>query len=145
MTWKPDVYTRRMSGRVRQGLVFLACGAILWALVAAGAGLRAALAMPPDSMGLLEAEFLPLASYLPPRGEVGYLEPFEDLPGDDGVRSHYAAQYALVPRVVVAEEGKEFVIVARDTARPGGDSRLDRYFLVTRAASGHSVYRRLAP
>jgi hypothetical protein len=125
--------------------VYLACGAVLWALVAAGAAVRAALAMPADPMGQLEAEFLPLASYLPPRGEVGYLEPLEDAPGDDGVRSHYAAQYALVPRVVVAEGGKEFVIVARDTARLAGDSRLDGYFLVTRAASGHSVYRRLAP
>ena len=41
-----------------------------------------ALAVPPDSMGQLEAEFLPLASFLPPRGEVGYLEPFEDVASD---------------------------------------------------------------
>jgi hypothetical protein len=135
-----------MSGRVRQGLVtFLACGAILWALVAAGAGLRAAVVMPADAMGQLEAEFIPLASYLPPSGEVGYLERYDEPGGDDEVRTHYAAQYALVPRVVVAEVGKEFVIVARDAARPGGDPRLDGYFLVTRAATGHSVYRRLAP
>ena len=124
---------------------FLACGAMLWALVAAGAAVRAALAMPTDPMGQLEAEFLALASYLPARGEVGYLEAFEDAGGDRAVRSHYAAQYALVPRVVVAGVGREFVIVARDTTRPGGDPRLDGYFLVTRDASGHSVYRRLAP
>ncbi|HEY6506722.1 MAG TPA: hypothetical protein VIY56_01835 [Vicinamibacterales bacterium] len=142
MSRKPDVYTRRMSGRVRQGLAF---GAILWALVAAGAAVRAALAMPADPMAQLEAEFLPLATYLPPRGEVGYLEPFEDAGGDDAIRTYYAAQYALVPRVVMSRVGPEFVIVARDTAKPTGDSRLDGYFLVTRAPSGHSVYRRLAP
>lgn len=118
---------------------------MLWALVAAGAAVRAALAMPADPMGQLESEFLPLGPYLPPRGEVGYLEPFEDAGGDDAVRTHYAAQYALVPRVVMARVGQEFVIVARDSARPGGDSRLDGYFLVTRAPSGHSLYRRLAP
>ena len=142
MTGKYGVYTRRMPGRVRQGL---ACGAMLWALVAAGAAVRAALAMPADPMGRLESEFLPLAPYLPPRGEVGYLERFENAGSDEAVRTHYAAQYALVPRVVMPRVGQEFVIVARDTARPGGDSRLDGYFLVTSAPSGHSVYRRLTP
>ncbi len=131
-----------MSGRVGRGL---ACGAVLWALVAAGAAVRAALAMPADSMARLEAEFLPLASYLPAQGEVGYLERYDEPGGDDEVRTHYAAQYTLVPRVVVARLGQEFVIVPRDAAQPGGDPRLDGYFLVTRAASGHSVYRRLAP
>ena len=118
---------------------------MLWALVAAGAAVRAAWAMPVDPMGRLESEFLPLAPYLPRRGEVGYLEAFENAGGDEAVRTHYAAQYALVPRIVTARVGPEFVIVARHTARPGGDSRLDRYFLLTRAPSGHSVYRRLAP
>ena len=142
MTWKRDVYTRRMSGRVRQGLAYVA---VLWALVAAGAAVRAALAMPPDPMGELEADFLPLASFLPSRGEVGYLQRFENAGAADALRVYYAAQYALVPRVIVFDVGREFVIAARDSARPGGDARLDGYFLVTQAASGHRVYRRLAP
>ena len=118
---------------------------MLWALVAAGAAVRAALAMPVDPMGQLESEFLPLRSYLPSRGEVGYLQAFENAGGDEAVRTHYAAQYALVPRIVAVRVGQEYVIVARGTARPGGDSRLDGYFRLTRAPSGHSVYRRLAP
>ena len=58
---------------------------------------------------------------------------------------HYAAQYALVPRVVVSRVGHEFMIVAHGMPRPGHDPRLDGYFLVSVTPEDHRVYRRLVP
>jgi hypothetical protein len=55
---------------------------------------------------------------------------------------HYAAQFALTPRVVVARTGPEFLIVARDTARPNGDPRLDGYHLAASLPNGHRLFRR---
>lgn len=131
-----------MAGRVQGGLGVLA---VAWALVASVGALRGAWAQPPDPMARLEAEFSRLAKDLPPRGEVGYLERFESAGAEDAVRAHYAAQYALVPRVVETRLGLEYMVVAEGTERPGGDPRLDGYFLVSATPEGHRVFRRLAP
>lgn len=123
----------------------LAVIAVTWSLLAAGSALRAARALPPDPMARLEAEFRALVPELPPSGEVGYLERYEDGGSVDAVRTHYAAQYALAPRVVRGRTGQEYVIVAEGTERPGGDPRLRGYVQVARTPAGHRVFRRFTP
>jgi hypothetical protein len=123
----------------------LATLALAWSLVAALSAVRTVVSLPPDSMQRLEAEFRELAPRLPPTGEIGYLDRYENAGDDAAVRSWYAAQYALAPRVVVSETGPEFLIVADGTERPGGDDRLAGYFLVTTTAAGHRLFRRLGP
>ena len=123
----------------------LATLALAWSLVASASALRTALLLPPDPMQRLDAEFRELAPRLPPTGEVGYLDRYENAGDDAVVRARYAAQYALAPRVVLARTGPEFLIVADDTERPGGDPRLDGYFLVTTTSAGHRLFRRLKP
>ena len=121
-------------------------GALLaWCFLAATAALRDALARDPDPIAGLEAEFRALVFDLPARGVIGYLEGYDAAGTDAAVRMHYAAQYALAPRVVVGRVGPEFLIVARGTPRPGGDPRLDGYYLVATFPNGHRVYRRLVP
>ena len=115
-----------MIGRVQQGLAVLA---VVWAIIAAFGAVRGARAQPPDPMEQLEAEFKQLAKDLPPAGEVGYLERYEDAGAEDAVRAHYAAQYALVPRVILSRVGLEFMIVAQGT----------------RAARSRSAARRVLP
>lgn len=107
--------------------------------------MRASLNFPPDPMAQLESEFRALIPELPPRGTVGYLEQFEGNGSVDAVRVHYAAQYALAPRIVVGRTGPEFVIVAIGTERPGGDPRLRGYVQVARTPAGHRVFRRFTP
>jgi hypothetical protein len=131
-----------MVSRVQQGLAVLA---VVWALVAAFGALRGARAQPLDPMDRLQAEFRQLARDLPASGEISYLERFQEAGADDAVRAYYAAQYALVPRVVVSRVGFEYMIVAHGTARPDHEPRLDGYFLVSVTPEDHRVYRRLAP
>ena len=120
-------------------------GALLvWCLLASASSLRTSLARNPDPMGELEAEFRPLAFELPATGEVGYLEQYGGAT-DDAVRMYYAAQYALVPRVVVGRIGPEFLIVARGMARPEGEPRLDGYFRIAAFPGGHRLFRKLIP
>ena len=128
-----------MSSRV------LATLALAWSLVASASALRTVLTLPPDRMGRLEAEFLELAPRLPPTGNVGYLDRYENAGDEPVVQARYAAQYALAPRVVLGSTGPEFLIVAHDTERPGGDPRLNGYFLVATTAAGHRLFRRLGP
>jgi hypothetical protein len=123
----------------------LAALGVAWSLLTAGAALRAARALPADPMARLEREFRVLVTDLPSTGVIGYLERYEGGGAVDAVQMHYAAQYALAPRIVVARTGSEFVIVASGTERPGGDARLDGYVAVTRTAAGHRVFRRLTP
>jgi hypothetical protein len=123
----------------------LATLALAWSLVAGASALRMALTMPPDPMQRLEAEFLELAPRLPSAGDIGYLDRYENAGDEAVVRARYAAQYALAPRVVVARTGPEFLIVAHDTERPGGDARLNGYFLVATTSAGHRLFRRLGP
>jgi len=76
------------------------------------------------------------------RGEIGYLERYVEGGSEDAVRIHYAAQYALAPRVIRARTGQEFVIVAAGHDRPGGDVRLRGYAPVASSPAGHRVFRR---
>lgn len=101
--------------------------------------------MPVDPMAQLEAGFRELIPELPPSGEIGYLEQYGEGVSVDAVRTHYAAQYALAPRIVVGRTGQEFVIVANGTERPGGDPRLRGYVQVARTPAGHRVFRRFTP
>jgi|CXWL01.1.fsa_nt_gi hypothetical protein len=97
-------------------------------------------------MARLEREFRALELELPPLGEIGYLEHYVDGGSEDSVRTHYAAQYALAPRVIAGRiTGQAFVIVAAGTERPGGDPRLRGYVPVARTPAGHRVFRRFDP
>jgi hypothetical protein len=118
---------------------------LVWCVLAAAGALRDGLTREPDPMAGLDAEFSALVFDLPAHGEIGYLERYENPGADDAVRMHYAAQYALAPRVIVRRVGPEFLIVARGTARPGGDPRLEGYYPVATFPSEHRVYRRFVP
>lgn len=116
-----------------------------WALVNAASGWQAAVARPVDPLAELDRVFGSLAMYLPPLGTVSYLEPDDDDRPGDPVQLHYAAQYALVPRVVQARPGAEFIVVPRGTVRPDADSRLTGFYPVVTLPSGDRLYRRLIP
>ena len=114
---------------------------LAWSLVAAVGGWRAAAAREPDRMGEQDAEFRAFAPHLPPSGTVGYLQPFDGWV-DASVRTHYAAQYSLAPRVVTETLAEEFLIVAAGAARPEGDPRLAGFVEVQRFPGGHRLFRR---
>jgi hypothetical protein len=114
---------------------------LAWCVLATGRVFQLTLAKPADPMSELESEFRPMAAYLPPFGEVGYLEAY-DGPTEEAVRMHYAAQYALVPRLIVGRAGAEFLIVARGTARGSGDVRLIGFHPVASFSGGHRLYQR---
>jgi len=118
---------------------------LVWSLLAALSTVRDGLAREIDPIAELETEFLALVYDLPASGLVGYLEAYGEAGTDAAVRMYFAAQYALVPRVVVGRVGPEFLIVARGTERPEGDPRLDGYHRGASFPSGHRVYRRLVP
>jgi hypothetical protein len=118
----------------------LAAAVLAWCLLAAFSTFLEALRRNPDPMVELQAEFMPFARVLPPRGEVGYLEQRDA--NDEAVRMYYAAQYALAPRLVVSRIGPEFLIVARGTPQPGGDARLEGYYHVLTFPGGHRLFRR---
>jgi hypothetical protein len=114
---------------------------LAWCVVTALGGLRAALARNEDLRYDLEAQFAALASELPPRGVVGYLEPR----AGEGLRSlemRHVAQYALVPRVLETHTGPEFLILAPGAVLAEADSTLAAYDPVGRELAGHRVYRR---
>lgn len=92
-------------------------------------------------MAGLEDEFLPFVPFLPPRGEIGYLEKRNGT--DEDVRRYYAAQYALVPRVVLSRTGPEFLIVPKETELPGGDERLAGFVPMRTFPTGHRLFRRV--
>lgn len=115
---------------------------VVWSLVAGIAALRAAVVRDPDRMSEQDAEFRAFIAYLPPSGTIGFLQPFDGW-SDTSVRTHYAAQYALAPRVVTESRlTEEFVIVALDAAGPEGDPRLAGFVEVARVPGGHRLFRR---
>jgi hypothetical protein len=116
---------------------------MLWALAAGVAAVFDARERPLDPMPELQRQFAGLARYLPGHGVIGYLQAYENAGDEEAVRMHYAAQYTLVPRVVVTRTDTEFLIVARGTERPGGDPRLDGFYRVATVSGGHRLYRRL--
>ena len=104
-------------------------------------GQHAALNRDHDRMAVQDAEFREFETYLPARGTIGYLEPFGGF-NDDTTRAHFAAQYSLAPRVIVARPDFEFLIVADGAAQAGGDPRLAAFARVTTLRSGHRLFRR---
>lgn len=113
---------------------------MVWCLAAGVSALRVARERAPDPMPVLQAEFEVFAPYLPARGDIGYLEQREG--GDEAVRTYYAAQYALVPRVILSRVGPEFLIVPRGAAQED-DERLQGFHELKIFASGHRLFRRL--
>lgn len=93
-------------------------------------------------MSVQDAEFRAFISYLPPSGTVGFLQPFGGW-DDASVRTHYAAQYSLAPRLVIESRlAEQMVIVALGAARPEGDPRLAGFVEVARVPGGHRLFRR---
>jgi len=115
---------------------------LAWCVAAAWTGLAQARRLPPDLMPRLDQEFHAFARVLPSDTVIGYLEPYRNGAADAAVQMQYAAQYALAPHVIVPHVGPDFLIVARDTARPGGDSRLANYVEVLEIPGGHRLFRR---
>lgn len=117
---------------------------LTWCVLAAVSALLDARSRARDPVPQLDAVFSSFAPELPLRGQIGFLEPY-DGGSEDLVRTHYVAQYALIPRLVIAQVGPEFLIVSPGTARPGGDRRLDGFYPVAEFPGGHRLYRRLLP
>ena len=131
-----SVVVRPLLTRVAAAVV------LLWALFSVAAALRNAVMRPPYQIASLEAEFRALVRELPPTAVIGFLEYGVDDASPDHVMVYYVAQYALVPRVVVKRTDVEFLVVARDAVRPGGDERLSGFEVVASSRQGHRLYRR---
>jgi len=116
---------------------------LAWCVNAAIAGRASQARREPDPMAELDASYRRFAADLPPLAIVGFLERYNGAT-NDSVRMHYAAQYALVPRLVVSRTGPEFVIVSPEMQQPGGDPRLEGYYRVAGVPGGHQLFRRLA-
>ena len=113
-----------------------------WCLIMALSALAEARRRPRDAMAALDAQFSSFARQLPPTGEVGILEPRVGAGKPEAVRLHYAAQYALAPRLVVEHAGPEFVIVPAGALDGDDDPRLTGYVRIAAAPGGHRLYRR---
>ena len=122
----------------------LALGGLVlaWCVIAALAGMLEARDQPADAMPELDAQFRAFAAQLPARGTVGFLEPLQNAGTPEAVQVYYAAQFALVPRVVVARVGPPFLIVPRGAARGDDDPRLAGYFRIASSRGGHRLFRR---
>jgi hypothetical protein len=126
-----DVLTQRVIAAVL----------LAWCLALGVSALVDARQRPADTMARLDAEFRDFAAYLPASGTVGYLDPVGGW-GEEAVKTHYAAQYALAPRVVVTRLDQQFLIVAAGAADPAGDPRLNGFVEAARFPSGHRLFRR---
>jgi hypothetical protein len=117
---------------------------LAWSIAAALSARAAARTLPADAMPQLDREFHAFARAIPTDATlVGYLEAYQDAGSNMAVETFYAAQYALAPHVVEQRVGPEYLIVARGTARPGGDPRLDRYVELFEFPGGHRLFRRI--
>jgi hypothetical protein len=114
---------------------------LVWCLVMAAAALQAARVRPHDPMGEQDATFRAFAIYLPPSGTIGYLQPYNGW-NEASVRTHYAAQYSLAPRVILEGEAHEFLIVANGADQPNGEPRLAGFIAVVTLPEGHRLFRR---
>lgn len=106
-------------------------------MLAAAAGLRSALLLAPDARTQVEADLQTLSAELPLHGTVGYLQH-----GGAGAAAFHAAQYALVPRVLVPGTGPEYLVVAPESGAPERDPGLAGYDPVHPGAAGHRLFRR---
>jgi hypothetical protein len=133
-----------MSGRTAWLTRAIVVVVLAWSVVAAVSAFRAMRTRPPDPWAIvtLQREFLAFVPDLPPSGRISYLEPATDPDSPANVRTFYAAQYALAPRVIERGLDHEFLIVAERAERAGGDPRLMGFVLAASAPGGHRLYRR---
>lgn len=132
----------RASIRTLASKVFF--GALVsWCTVASFATARASFAKPTDPMPALEAEFLPFAKVLPRFGDVGYLEDHSPTSQADAERRMWAAQYALVPRVILSRVAGEYALAPAGNENPVGDERLRGYAPVVTLPNGNRLVRRI--
>ncbi len=117
---------------------------VVWSLVSVIAASRSAIARGPDPVASLDTEFRTLSRALPPSVPVGFLRYESDDDRADRVMTYYVAQYALAPHLVEKRTDLEFLIVAPDAPRPGGDVRLAGFVPVATSKQGFSVYQRRA-
>ena len=115
---------------------------LAWCLLAAWTTLSTARARPTDIMPELDRQFSMFARQLPRLGTIGFLEPLKDAGSPEAVQIHYAAQFALVPRVVVPRVGPEYLIVPVWAASGDGDPRLAGYDRIGSSLGGHRLFRR---
>lgn len=131
---------------VRHEWIISVSGSVIlaWCVFAAVSAFLTARTRPHDPWAIseLEGQFRTFVVDLPPLGTIGYLEPYVDPGSDRAVAMYYAAQYGLAPRLLDRRPVHEFLIVARDTARPDGDPRLVGFAPVASAPGGHRLYRR---
>lgn len=97
-----------------------------------------------DPVAALETEFRSLSRALPPSGPVGFLRYAADDDRADRVMAYYVAQYTLAPRVVEKRTDLEFLLVAPEALRSGGDARLVGFVPVATSKEGYSLYQRRA-
>jgi hypothetical protein len=116
----------------------------MWAVASAVVVWHKAVVQDRDPIAALDAEFQALAEVLPPSEAVGFLKYHEGDDHIDHLLVHTIAQYALAPRLVLKRNDLEFLIVAPDAARSGGDDRLADFVLVAASPEGYRVYRRRA-
>lgn len=140
-----EVLTTARERVRRVGPILVGAALLAWAVDNAWVTWGIATARPIDQTAALDRTFRSLSPYLPPFGEVSFLEPDSDDNPGDPVQLHYVAQYALVPRTVHARPGAEFIIVPRGTIRPEADPRLAGFYPIVTLDSGDRLYRRLAP
>jgi hypothetical protein len=117
---------------------------VVWALVSVIAACRNAIMRGADPVASLETEFRTLSRALPPSSRVGFLRYDSDDDRADRVMTYYVAQYALAPRLVEKRTDLEFLLVAPDALRPGGDVRLAGFVPIATSKEGYSVYQRRA-
>ena len=115
---------------------------LAWSLVAATGAFRAALARSDDPGIQLDAEFSAFAPYIPPTADVGFLEDRSGV--DAALRDYYAAQYALVPRVILSRVGPDYLIVPEGAAQSDADERLAGFHELRAFPGGHRLFVRLA-
>jgi hypothetical protein len=117
---------------------------VVWAFVSVIIAGRNALARGPDPVAALDREFRSLSRAIPPSVPVGFLRYDIDDDRADRVMTYYVAQYALAPHLVEKRTDLEFVVVAPDAPRPGGDVRLTGFVPIATSRRGFSVYQRRA-
>jgi len=115
---------------------------LVWSLVSVFAAWRAASTRTMDPVAALETEFRTLARSLPSSGPVGFLPYAVDDDRPDRVMTYYVAQYTLAPRLVERRTDLQFLIVARDALRPGGDERIAGFVPIASSRDGHRLYQR---
>jgi hypothetical protein len=92
-------------------------------------------------VGAVEAMFREAGPFLPPGGQVGYLQEEYSRSRADDYATFFIAQYALVPRVLV-EGTRADVVLAVPRPDQGAPDVPDGFSVERRLASGLAIFRR---